>query len=1029
MTRIRVDKPTGISNIVLVLLIAFSFLFLETRIEAQSPPSPGPSRAIQGSSGTAPPYPPSTRWRMIDSPQHRIIFPAGFENQALRVAQLGEGLEEDIAQDYGVEVPQLPLILNTSRQVSNGYVTLAPRHSLWYGYNVQQQFAGPLDWYSLLALHEGRHVVQFEALNQGFTRFAGWAAGEYGRSFFSMYSMPLWYFEGDAILSETALSSAGRGRSAAFHREIRAILGEDRLPSYSQAYLGSYSEHFPNHYHLGFPLVTYIRHAYGPEAWKEIVRETAKFSFWPLRFHRAVKKVTGCSMPELYQDGMAFLSDYFTERDRFRTTTKAERVFPREEREEWINYLPLSVDVENRLYVLRYGDREAPALVRVKVGEKPSDREGETARPSEELVCYLPDRHQRPSVSAGRAVWTEELPHPLWSKVSTSAIVLFEIDEGRRHLLTGDGAYQAPSLSPEGDRVAVIEALPGGGGRLILLDADGGTELLATAPPPVDVDSREGEPLFLRQPAWSPEGDRLAVIALQHGQNRLWEYSIEEDSWRPLSEPAAFRIADPRYFHTDDPEKEYLAYVSERSGTEAIEALPTSGRAGKDIYLIASRPFGAIGPVAAAGRIYFADYTADGFHTASITPPMERLLSPDETDAEPIDYVNPIAKEWSVPQRGGDESSSAETTEEPSPDRRGEYPIEEYGPLSGILNYHSWGAIPDFEGGLEFFARSDEILSRLSLTNFGGFNLQNDRYYLGLQGTYRGFFPILQFGLSADTNSPTDPDSQWYGATALLGADAPLNLSRGVWFRRLSLNTTAYLRYEEARPEYDGDQDAYALPIGHSLSWYGASKASSPADFAPPWEQYLELNALYTAAPAEYWGRRFGLQGLLTFPGPARSHRLQLSLSGEAKSGREVPLNTPSIRPRAYPFGWNEHYPENAVASLQYSLPLLYPDMEIGSVYFLKRVRGTAFADLGVGLPAEAATVADPTDGEPPWWLRRLESKTGAALHPTVGVELLFEQHLFSWPLALETGLRFAYSLRNDRFRVEETLLLLGVQW
>jgi len=134
------------------------------------------------------------------------------------------------------------------------------------------------------------------------------------------------------------------------------------------------------------------------------------------------------------------------------------------------------------------------------------------------------------------------------------------------------------------------------------------------------------------------------------------------------------------------------------------------------------------------------------------------------------------------------------------------------------------------------------------------------------------------------------------------------------------------------------------------------------------------------------------------------------------------------VRPRGYPFDWNDGYEADGVASLQYSLPLLYPDMELGNVYFLKRIRGTLFADLGIGVPAAGDGVL-PAGEEPPRWLRELDAAAGADLHPAAGVELLFEQHLFNWPIALEAGLRLVYSWRDARFRVEDTLLLLGVEW
>lgn len=983
--------------------------------------------SIQASAVLGPPYPPRIDWKMVSTPQHRLIFPAGFEADARRVAVLLNRVWEPIQKDFETRVPQLPLVLNTSRQVANGYVTLAPRHSEWYAYNTQGQFAGPVDWYTLLALHEGRHAAQFSALNRGFTRFARWAAGEYGWGFFAMYSMPLWYFEGDAILSETVFSSGGRGRSAAFHRELRAIADAERDVSYGQAYLGSYRAHFPNHYYLGFPLVTYLRLTYGEDAWNAIIKKTARFSFWPLRFHTAVKQVTGRSVRQVYRDMLDFLDTYFDDR----TAAGGKEAFRGEPvsvaadgGDSWTNYLPAGFDDE-RLYAVRSGDRHPAALIELDL------------QSSEERTLTYLGAERSVSVQSGTAVWSEEIPHPLWSKVSTREIIRFNLESRRRTRLTFGGAYQAPALSPDGGRIAVVRASAGGGGRLELLDAESGTLLRRLVPPaelPAQPAGAADEPLFLRQPAWSPDGTKIAVVAVQGGRSRLMEFDLGAGRWRRLLGPVGYSISRPEY------SDEYVLFVSERSGSELVEAVSRSrGGNGDGVVLLAAAgryaagyPVVASGPV--GGRLFYADYTVDGFKpmVMPLQPELWRpvgavlgggVAGPVEDAA--IDYVEPIVRRWGGAQRAEEiESDGVDGAD------TAEFEVEEYRPLTGLVNFHSWGLLPGTEGRVQLFAQSDDVLGRLSLNSFVGVNVRQESYDAGLQGSFRGLFPMIRFGVSGDTNSPGDPDARWNGMTALLGFDAPLDFSRGVWFRQLNLSTTGFLRYEQADPLAAGDRDAYVLPLRHAASWYSAMMATVPADFAPRWEQYLEGSYQYVPALAGEWGSRIGLNGLLTTPGLGRQHRLQLGWTGELKSGEEVPLTSPAVRPRGYPFDWNDGYEADGVASLQYSLPLLYPDMELGNVYFLKRIRGTLFADLGIGVPAGAGEGSGEEIGEePPQWLQELDEAAGADLHPAAGVELLFEQHLFNWPIALEAGLRFVYSWRDARFRVEDTLLLLGVEW
>ena len=114
-------KNVGAFAVVVALCLGF-LLCMPDQAAAQS-------RSIQAATLAGPPYPAGTDWKQISTPHHRLIFPEGFEEEARRAAGLTDSLWQPLQEDFGIEVPTLPLVLNTHRQVSNGYVTLAPRHS------------------------------------------------------------------------------------------------------------------------------------------------------------------------------------------------------------------------------------------------------------------------------------------------------------------------------------------------------------------------------------------------------------------------------------------------------------------------------------------------------------------------------------------------------------------------------------------------------------------------------------------------------------------------------------------------------------------------------------------------------------------------------------------------------------------------------------------------------------------------------------------------------------------------------------
>ncbi len=147
---------------------------------------------------------------------------------------------------------QLTLVLSNQGVVDYGYFRLGPRMSEWYHRPTFSHTTGVIDWYDLLAIHEGRHIVQFEEMNEGFTKLAGIFFGDLGRLAASLRSVPLWLIEGDAVVAETEMTAGGRGRSPAFDMEIRALLLSGIRYKYNKAYLGSYEDRYPNYYHLGY---------------------------------------------------------------------------------------------------------------------------------------------------------------------------------------------------------------------------------------------------------------------------------------------------------------------------------------------------------------------------------------------------------------------------------------------------------------------------------------------------------------------------------------------------------------------------------------------------------------------------------------------------------------------------------------------------------------------------------------------------------------------------------------------------------
>jgi hypothetical protein len=932
---------------------------------------------LQAQQLTRPVYPPGSSWMEVEGAEYRLLFPRGYAPQARRVARLLSTLRPSVAADLGAEVQPFTLILNTGRVEANGYVTLAPKYSEWYAYAAPRGLGGPGDWYTLLSLHEGRHMAQFAYLDRGFNRIAGYMGGQALRSGFAFFSVPLWFWEGDAITAETIFSYGGRGRSPEFHRQLRAILLEGDPVGYRQAYLGSYRRRFPDHYHLGFPLVAYGRITHGRELWPAVLADTAALSFWPLRFSAALEEHSGAGTPEFYRRSMEYLRGRWQRLDPGPAAAQLPGRVLAAPKGPWRDYmLPHPLGDDGAVVALIRGRDTAAELRRI----------GADGR--EEPLVQLRPNSLHFDLSGSRAIWSESFPHPLFASRASSDLVLYDLTARRRRRLTRGGNFFTPVFSPSGERVAAVAMEPGGSSRIVVLDAVSGTREAELSP---ESDS------VLRDPAWSPDGEHIAAVQQKEEGYVLLEFDLSDGSLRRLLPPAGAgshygaSIRSPIYAG------EHIIYSSDYAGREELYRLSREG--GEPQRLLPAR-YGAGWPAWDPQRalLYFSDYSLHGYRAAAVR--LSQLAPLPLADIIPrrISYAELLEPGGGTAPGPAELQQAVEEAPEPPPARP-------YTRAAHLLNIHSWGILPAAGGRAEAFLLSRDVLRSLQLRSFLGYTHASRKLDTGLQALYSGFYPLLRFGLSGASAPVTTPQSMEYGLAGLVGLEFPFDLSSGIWRRELQFGSTLYMSGSTTVNSGPGMHPAEA-PLRHSLSLTHASRAVTPLDFAPPWRQALQLSYIHNSGLFGPAAARLAGTLELTLPGPLPHHRLSGRLSGERLAGNEPGIGFRPFRPRGYPYSWREAAPVNLLAAAEYSAPLLYPDFAMGGLWYLKRLRGTLFYDHGLGLAGST--------------LRHYRS---------VGAELLFEQHFFDLPASIEFGLRGAYRLEDATFRLEETLIGFGIEW
>src|SRR5688500_19010745 len=234
--------------------------------------------------------PTSIRWQQINTPHFRVVFPRGFNLPAQRMANTLEHIHKAEARSLGTAPRKISVILQNQSSVSNGFVSILPRRSEFYTMQPQDyNFIGTNDWLNLLATHEYRHVVQYQHATRGFNRLIYYVFGNTTLAGFSQAAVPQWFWEGDAVAAETAFTRSGRGRIPNFGLVFKTNLLEGRTFNYHKQYLRSYKHNIPDHYVLGYYMVSHLRRkTRDPAIWDKITAKAWNVPFIPFTFSNAI---------------------------------------------------------------------------------------------------------------------------------------------------------------------------------------------------------------------------------------------------------------------------------------------------------------------------------------------------------------------------------------------------------------------------------------------------------------------------------------------------------------------------------------------------------------------------------------------------------------------------------------------------------------------------------------------------------------------------------------------------------------------
>ena len=837
--------------------------------------------------------------------------------------------------------------------------------------------------------------MQYNNLDRGVIRALSYLLGQQG-STIGLLCMPFWAMEGDAVMSETQMSSFGRGLQPSFTLAYRAMerVGDGRR-NIDKWFCGSYRDYIPDHYELGYQLCSYACERYGPEVWNNVARYGSRNPYVFAITRVALGKYYDTNVSRLFRETFDDLRHHWDSLPAQDDSAQSLVRLPEGNHTTYRWPLPLGDTVVLALKE----DFDRPArFVRVDT------RTGE-----ERTVCYVGSVSTRPALAGGRVWWTEYRRSKLFEQRVNSQLCYMNLADGRPRTFAGRRNVLYPTGAGD-DALAWVEYNPDGRYTVVLRRGEREERF-----------AMEGL-TEIHGLAWNDLTRALYVLVTD--DSGMWLGRIGAGGLEPLTRGAYITLSDLRAGGGR------LWFGSIQSGRDEVHCFDLER--GTE-YRLSTSKYGSFEPMPAGGEVLMTTYDRLGYRLTRQAA--DSLACRVEPARLPLNLVNPPRRSWGVVNLDTvhfvyTDSLAAEP----------KFRTKRYPKLPNLVNVHSWmpAAFDPFEVADEknislnlgvtlvsqnllsntegFFSygwnRSEGSLFRLGVRYFGlGVRFDLDAAYGGNQ---------MFYGLGGQ-RTPSPDKYYSVGLTATL----PLYLQRGYHTRQFSVATgwnfsngmvanVGNIRWDEETGSITNIEHIGFREGLHSLSFsvgYSDLTRLAHRDFVSPWGYTVSAGYTFNPSDRHFSDLLSGYVKLYT-PGFLPHNSLtvaatyQTSVGGYKFPSGYAPLSYRSTRlvPRGFTSAdivSNDYF----AAAVDYQFPLCYPEGGIGSVLYFKRIRLNVGGDYAQFLTTE------------PWRYRAAPPEGEGQIYPgaatrrriwSVGGDLIFDVNLFRMPASATSTVKLS---------------------
>ena len=844
--------------------------------------------------------PPSIKWIQINTLPARIIFPHGLEKEAGDVAFLVSALNDSTRSTMGDHKHHIDIVFHNLTTISNAYVQLAPFRSEFQLTPSQNSFElGSLPWHQTLAIHEYRHVQQFNNFRVGVSGLFYYLFGEEGLALANNLSVPNWFWEGDAVYQETLVSSQGRGRLPLFLTGYFSLWLSRKNYSWMKLRNGSLRDYTPDHYPLGYMLVAYGREKYGADFWRKTAVDAAAFKglFYPLQ--KSIQKYAGISFRAFRNQAFAYFRNQLPATAYTDSNANYGHQQPHFSADE---SFPQFID-SIHLVFLKSAYSLPPQFVEKEVSTQKQKRIRFRAVSSDDQFSY---RNQQ-------IVYSAYEPDLRWGWRDYSVIRMLNLNTGKDTRLSRKTNYFSPDISSDGKWIAAVAYTDAAPSFLDILDSKSGKRIFRLPNP--------GN-LFFTYPKFYSGQQLVSAVRNNHGEMCLMMLDIPSGAQTLLVPWSMHAIGFPSVQNGD------IYFTRSKNGVDNGFRI----RSGKIFAMLQQPVTGTYQISAGSGKFTWTSFTAAGYHinlagdsSLFASDPLH-FNENDPLSDHRIFSLNhpPFRIPYSIPVLN--------------------YPVKPYASGTHLFHFHSWRPYindPDYS----FSLVGENVLNTFRSEIYVGYNRNEQYKKMGADLNYGALFPFFNAGVEylIDRNAYFQNTNKiyWNELQTSAGFSVPLNFSRGNWLT--NLESGASFTYHQNYFKGINKDSLYSRGFSSIDPYISFSNQlqQGKQQIYPSFAQILWFQ--YDRTVTQLQGNQFLASGNFYFPGITPTHSLEIRAAGQQRDS----LNQVRFS-NSFPFsrGYSgENFFRMYRIAVNYHFPLAYPDWGFGNILYFLRIRANAFFD------------------------------------------------------------------------------------